>query len=152
MEDYLEVIALLKHKRGIVKVTDISQMMRVKKPSVTGALNMLSRYNLVVHEPYGYVELTLEGAKIARETQKRHNLLTKFLGEVLKIDLRIAEQDACKIEHSISTQTFEKLTKFIKFVETCPEGTRPQWLKSFDQYYETGCRFNCKTHIVKSKK
>ncbi len=152
MEDYLETIALLKKNKGIVKVSDIGKMMNVKKPSVTEALNLLSNYNLVVHERYGHVELTPEGKKAAKEVQKRHDLLTKFLGEVLKIDSRVAAEDACKMEHSLSSQTFKKLTKFIEFIETCPDGNRPDWLKSFDYYYKSGRRRTCKIRKLKRER
>lgn len=152
MEDYLETIALLKKNKGIVKVSDIGKMMKVKKPSVTEALNLLSNYNLVAHERYGHVELTSEGKKVAKEVQARHDVLTKFLGEVLKIDSRVAAEDACKMEHSLSPQTFKKLTKFIEFIEACPDGDRPDWLKSFDYYYKSGRRRPCKIRKLKRER
>ena len=151
MEDYLECIAAVKKDRGVVRVKDVSQTIGVRASSVTVALNVLSRKGLVVHERYGYVELTPEGENVAEDVQKRHDMLTKFLSEILKIDARVAEEDACKIEHSISYQTFSKLTKFIEFVETCPESKRPDWLESFDYYSKTGKRRKCKTRKLKEK-
>jgi len=151
MEDYLEAIALLKKNHGVARVKDISRSLNVKKPSVTGALNILAKDGFVVHERYGYVDLTLEGERLARGVQKRHDILTKFLIEILNINSRIAAEDACKMEHSVSPQTFEKLTKFIEFVETSPDGKRPIWLKGFDYYLKTGKRRRCKLRRIKQK-
>jgi len=114
MEDYLEAIALLKKNKGVARVKDISRLMHVKIPSATGALSALSKNGLVIHERYGYVDLTPEGEKIANIVQNRHDTLIKFLTEILNIDSKVADEDACKMEHSISPQTFKELTKFIK--------------------------------------
>ena len=151
MEDYLEAIALLKKEKGIARVRDISRLLSVEASSVNSALNNLSENGLVIHERYGYVELTAEGEKLAEGIQKKHEILLKFLTEVLNIDPRIAGEDACKMEHSISPQTFKKLTKFIEFVETCPDNDRPDWLKSFDHYFKTGKRLRCKIRQLKQK-
>ncbi|MDO9542692.1 MAG: metal-dependent transcriptional regulator, partial [Kiritimatiellia bacterium] len=144
MEDYLEAVAAIKKEKGVARVRDIGRLLNVKKPSVTSALNTLSRAGLVLHERYGYVELTPEGQKIASGVQSRHNILVKFLTNILSIAPRIAAEDACRLEHSISPLTLGKLTKFIAFVETCPDHNRPDWLKSFDHYFKTGKRLRCK--------
>jgi len=151
MEDYLEVIALLKREKTVARVRDISRLMKVKTPSVTAALSTLSKDGFVVHERYGYVDLTQDGEKLAQSVQERHDMLTKFLVTVLKIDSKIAVEDACKMEHTMSPQTFQKLTKFIEFVETCPDHDRPDWLKSFDHYFKTGKRLKCKIRQIKLK-
>ena len=151
MEDYLETIALLKKNQSVARVKDISRLLGVKKPSVTGALNILAKDGLVVHERYGYVDLTLEGQKIARGVQRRHDIFTKFLVEILGINSKIAAEDACKMEHSISPHSFEKLTKFIEFVEESPDNTKPEWLKGLDYYLKTGRRRSCKLRQIKGK-
>jgi len=151
MEDYLEAIAALKKKDGVARVRDISRLLNVEPPSVASALNNLSQGGLVIHERYGYVELTPEGERLAEGVQKKHEMLVKFLTEILNLDSKIAAEDACKMEHSISPQTFQKLTKFIEFVETSPDGQRPVWLKGFDYYYKTGKRRICKARQVKQK-
>ena len=151
MEDYLEAIVLLKNDKGVARVKDIGGMMSVKKPSVTGALSALAKGGFVVHERYGYVDLTRQGEKIAKAIQRRHDLLTKFLVEILNIDSQIAAEDACKMEHAISPQTLKKLTKFIEFVKTCSYGNRPDWLESFDYYFKTGRRRKCKRRAIKAK-
>lgn len=151
MEDYLEAIVVLKKEKGVARVRDISRLMNVRNPSVTAALTNLSKSNLVVHERYGYVELTPEGEKLAESVQKKHEILLKFLTEVFNVDPKIAVIDACKMEHTISPETFKKITKFIDFIETSPDNERPIWLKGFDYYFRTGKRPKCKIRQIKRK-
>ena len=118
MEDYLEAISTLNQKKNYVRVKDIAKEMKVRMPSVTGALKTLTERNLVRHEKYEYVELTEEGTKIAEEIKRRHNLISKFLTHILKIDPEIAEKDACKIEHSVSPITVERLIKLVESMDS----------------------------------
>ena len=119
MEDYLEVIADLQKKNGIARVRDIGAQMKVKNSSVNAALNSLTESGYAVHEKYGYVELTNKGKKIASAVKKKHDLLFKFLVDILKIDKKTAEEDACKMEHTISQKTYDRIVEFIKYVEKC---------------------------------
>ena len=151
MEDYLEAINSLEEKNEVARVSDISRLLDVKKSSVTAALNHLSKHKLVVHDRYSYTRLTSEGKRLAEGIQRRHSMLLKFLTEILDVDPGIAVEDACGMEHSVSPQTLEKLTKFIGFVETCPVHDRPDWLKSFDHYFKTGKRLRCKVREMKGQ-
>jgi len=139
MEDYLEAIANLSEEETGVRVTQISNRLGVKKPSVTAALHRLSEDGLVKHKRYGLVELTREGRMIAEEVMRRHEVLFRFLSEVLDIDGEIAQEDACRMEHSLSPTSLEKLAKFVEFVMTCPKG-EPVWHKGFKYYFEHGER------------
>ena len=152
MEDYLEAIAALKKQNDVARVRDIGRLLDVKSSSVNAALRTLSRKGLVRHEKYGYVNLTPTGEEIACNVQGKHDLLLKFLSEILNINENEALQDACKMEHAISPKTFDRLTKFIKFVETGLNGGRPQWLKSFKYYLKTGKKLSCKMRQVALKK
>ncbi|MEW6377962.1 MAG: metal-dependent transcriptional regulator, partial [Thermodesulfobacteriota bacterium] len=118
VEDYIEAILNLERQRKAVGVKDIAKSMKVKLPTVTSMLNTLIQKGLIRHEKYEYVGLTEKGLKEAKEVQRRHDTLSKFLTEILNIDSSIAEVDACKMEHSISPETSEKFIKFIEFVET----------------------------------
>jgi DtxR family transcriptional regulator, Mn-dependent transcriptional regulator len=118
MEDYLEAISKLQREKNYVRVKDIAKEMMVKMPSVTGALKALTDRNLVRHEKYEYVELTEDGIKIADEIKRRHDLISKFLTHILKIDPEIAEKDACKIEHSVSPITVERLIKLVESMDS----------------------------------
>ncbi len=139
LEDYLEAIWILGLKRRVVRVRDIIKFLNVKSSSVVGALKALSDRDLVVHERYGYVELTQKGVAVAKEIYERHKMLSKFLHEILGVDPKVAAEDACRMEHHISKETLERLTKFIEFIETCPEG-EPLWLSSFHYFAKHGVR------------
>jgi len=151
MEDYLEAIAFLREKNKVARVRDISGFLNVKASSVSSALGNLSKNNLVIHERYGYVQLTPAGKRLAKDIAGKHRILIKFLTKILDINHKIAIGDACKMEHSISPQTFEKLTKFIEFIETSPAAGRPDWLKGFDYYLKTGKRQKCGIRKLKQK-
>lgn len=147
MEDYLESIIMLREGKEAVRVSQMSKALGVKMPSVTCALRKLSRQGLVEHQRYGRVQLTPEGEKIARDVFHRHEALRRFLAEILNVDPETAEVDACKMEHSISPVTQEKLAKFIEFVLSRPE-VQPEWLKMFERYVDYGeipeeCKTRC---------
>ncbi len=122
MEDYLEAIAMLCGGRRAARVSEISRRLRVKMPSVTSAVKKLSEQGLVVHERYGYVELTAEGDRVAEDVIRRHKALSRFFAEALDINQEVAEEDACKMEHVISPLSLERVIKFIEFIEACPLG------------------------------
>ena len=113
MEDYLEAIMLLEQNEQTATVTSISRFLEVKKPSVTAALSKLTERNLVEHQRYGSVGLTIEGSRAARDVYRRHTTLRNFLTDVLGVDPRTAEKDACKLEHSLSPASMDKLTRFM---------------------------------------
>ncbi len=117
MEDYLEAILQLKQVNGVARVGEIASKLNVKSSSVNSALKYLRDQNLVVHEKYGYVGLTKEGEKTAADVKSKHDILFRFLTEFLMLDPKDAEKEACCIEHSISAETFERLTKFFQFLE-----------------------------------
>jgi len=118
MQDYLEAIGQLGSEEQVVRVKNIARQMNVKMPSVTEALKTLARDGLIRHEKYGYVELTQKGGNIAEEIYSRHQTLFKFLNEILRIDPRIADEDACRMEHTISSTALKKLIEFIKTLES----------------------------------
>ena len=122
MEDYLEAIAQLGQRSRAVRVKQLSDKLGVKMPSVTSALKKLSEQALVEHERYGHIKLTAAGRKLARDVIGRHEALTRFFGHALGIDRKTAEEDACKIEHVISPVSMERLTKFVEFIQACPQG------------------------------
>lgn len=140
LEDYLESICILEQKNRVVRVKDISKMLKVSMPSVHQALHILMESGLVDHKNYGYVELTVKGRSTGEEIYSRHVLLLRFFDEILDVPRKIAEEDACRIEHNISQETLDRLVAFINFVETCPQPDGPDWLKSFKHFFKTGKR------------
>ena len=152
MEDYLEAVAMLRGKGKVVKVSQISRKLKVKMPSVTSALKKLSEQGLVEHEKYGHIKLTLEGNKVAEEVLRRHKALTRFLTEALGIDQETAEEDACKMEHFISSLSMERLAKFVEFIGACPLG-RANFPSRYEYYLEHGeLPQGCSNRVVKERK
>lgn len=139
MEDYLEAIAQLREEEAEVRVTQISKRLGVKKPSVTAALHKLSEDGLVKHQKYGHVELTGKGREIAEEVMRRHDVLFRFLSEVLGVDGETAHEDACRVEHALGPTSLQRLATFVEFVLTCPRG-EPMWQRQFNYYVEHGER------------
>ncbi|HEY8343603.1 MAG TPA: metal-dependent transcriptional regulator [Bacillota bacterium] len=112
LEDYLEVILDLKEQNESIRVTDLAERMNVAKSSVNQAVTKLVELELLEHEKYGPLELTELGMKKAQKVRERHQMLTRFFVEVLKIDPETAEKDACGMEHFISPVTMERLIEF----------------------------------------
>jgi DtxR family Mn-dependent transcriptional regulator len=112
MEDYLEVIFNLQEEQKVARVKDVAQRLKVKMPSVTGAMKGLAEKGLVNYERYSYLTLTEAGENIAREIGERHRTFYSFLHEVLGLDPQTAELDACRLEHATSRKTFERLKEF----------------------------------------
>ena len=117
LENYLETIGMLVRENKIARVKDISKKLNVKNSSVNIALNVLADKGLIIHEKYGYVELTPEGQKIADDIQYKEDILLRFFTEILGVDKDIALKDACRMEHTISDETLAKLIFFIGKVD-----------------------------------
>jgi DtxR family Mn-dependent transcriptional regulator len=113
LEDYLEMVSFLADE-GEVRVTDIAARLKVSKPSVLTALKTLEEQGLLEHERYRTVSLTKKGAARAGEIRGRHDLLTLFLRDVVGVDPKIAEDDACKMEHLLSEETLVKMKAMVK--------------------------------------
>ena len=115
-EMYLETILLLSRKSNHVRAIDVGEHMGYSKPSVSRAMSLLKGGNFITVERDGSILLTDAGREIAEKIYERHTLLTKYLVS-LGVDEKIASEDACKIEHNISDESFEAIkrhaTKYI---------------------------------------
>lgn len=110
-EMYLETIYILLQKSPQVHATDVSEYMSFSKPSVSRAIGILKNGGLVSVGPEGHLSLTPEGREIAEKIYARHTLLRGLLIS-LGVEEKTAAQDACKIEHDISDESFEAIKKF----------------------------------------
>jgi len=113
-EDYLEAVLALSQEHEKVRTTDVALRLGVSKPSVNRAMKVLASEGYVNQETYGDIHLTEKGRLKASQVYFRHKILTSFLKDVLGVDAVIAEQDACLIEHDISSETMEKLASFLR--------------------------------------
>ena len=107
-EDYLEAILILSQKGNSVRSVDIASMLSVSKPSVSHAMKLLREDGYIAMDRYGTVTLLDKGAEIANRVYERHTILTKML-ESLGVPSDIAKTDACKMEHDISDESFERI-------------------------------------------
>lgn len=109
-EMYLETILILSKKNPNVRAIDIGEYMGYSKPSVSRAMSILKSGGYVSVDPVGHITLTDSGLEIAEKIYERHTMLTKFLTR-LGVDEKTASEDACKIEHVISDESFEAIKK-----------------------------------------
>lgn len=112
LEDYLETIYILHNRLPVVRSVDIAAEMNFSKPSVSVAMKNLRTKNLIVISNEGYISLTPEGQSIAEKVYERHTLFTQWLVK-LGVDPSVAAEDACKMEHDISAESFDAIKKFI---------------------------------------
>lgn len=110
-EMYLESIALLKETKGFVRAIDVCEYMGFSKPSVSRAMGLLRDGGYITISRVGGIELTELGVEVARKIYERHVLLTSIL-KAIGVSDTVASEDACKIEHVISDETFEKLKEY----------------------------------------
>lgn len=111
-EDYLESMVILKEKNGYIRSVDIAEYLGVTKPSVSNAMKRLREENYIEMNRSGFITLTEKGMEIADKIYTRHKKLTDFF-KALGVDPQVAEDDACKIEHDISDETFDAICSHI---------------------------------------
>lgn len=107
-ENYLETILMLSKERGIVRSVDIAAALDFSKPSVSVAMKNLRERGYITVDADGSVSLTPSGREIAESVYERHRILTECL-VALGVDEKVALDDACRIEHVISEQSFKKI-------------------------------------------
>ena len=108
---YLETIYLLSKKIGKVRSLDVAEYMGFSKPSVSRAVGLLKNGMYITSDSEGYLCLTDAGMELAQKIYERHTLITKFLCS-LGVDNDTASQDACKMEHHISEETFLAIKRY----------------------------------------
>ena len=114
-EDYLEAMLMLKEKYGYIRSTDVAVLLGVTKPSVSYATKRLRENGYITMDKDGLISLTDTGFEIAQRMYTRHKLLTEFFVR-LGVDEKIAREDACKIEHDISRESFDAIRAHVKKV------------------------------------
>ncbi len=115
-ENYLETILILKEKFGYVRSIDIARELNVSKPSVSRAVSVLKNDGYISFDQNGMIVLTDEGIKVASKIYERHNIITKHLIS-LGVSEEVASTDACKIEHVLSDETFEKIKNIVDTIK-----------------------------------
>lgn len=113
-EDYLETILILHKNTGFVRSIDIANELGYSKPSISRAVGILKSDGYITVEPNGQIVLTDSGMAKAEQVYERHLMLRKFLTDILGVSTENSEQDACRMEHILSDETYEKLKGFVE--------------------------------------
>jgi len=117
LEDYLETIQRLEQAKGVARVRDIAAELAVHKSTVTAALRSLATKGLVTYSPYEIARLTAAGQSMAAEIAHKHYGIRKFLTDVLMIDAKAADRNACRMEHVMDREVTERLAAFAQLVD-----------------------------------
>lgn len=112
-ENYLETILILSRRLGQVRSIDIATELNFSKPSVSVAMKNLRLNGYIIMSNEGYIALTEAGRSIAEMIYERHTLLSSWL-ESLGVDPQVAVEDACRIEHVISAESFDAIKQHVR--------------------------------------
>ena len=112
-EDYLEAILILRERQGMVRSIDVVHQLELTKPSVSVAMKRFRENGYIEMDSDGFITLLPPGEEIAQRIYNRHKLLTRFL-TALGVSEETAAADACKMEHDLSDETFEKIVAHAK--------------------------------------
>lgn len=107
-EDYLEAVLILQKKQGMVRSIDLARHMGFSKPSISHAVGVLKNGGFLTVDEDGFLHLTAIGQEVAEKIYERHRFFTEQL-VAAGVDLETAEQEACRMEHVISEDSFQKL-------------------------------------------
>lgn len=112
-EDYLEAILILQKRGGSVRNVELANFMGYAKPSITHAIKALKKHGLIKKTENGEILFTEEGNKIAPQIYERHCFFHDFLCEA-GVDEQTAQQEACRMEHTVTEESFQKLKECYK--------------------------------------
>lgn len=119
-ENYLKATYIIKRRKGYVRNDMLSKYMHFSKPSISIAMRELCKGGYVIRDVDGNIELTHRGEEIAKQLYDRYLVLKEFL-EMIGVDPKIAARDACKLEHSISQESYQKLKQLKLSFSYTPE-------------------------------
>ncbi|NLG23894.1 MAG: metal-dependent transcriptional regulator [Clostridiales bacterium] len=108
-ENYLETILILSRQLTTVRSIDVANELGYAKPSISRAMSILRKNGYLEMDRHGALTLTEAGLEKAKAIYERHQVIARFLAEALGVDQSVAERDACRIEHVLSEETFERI-------------------------------------------
>jgi len=154
LEDYIEAIYQICQDKPMAHANRIAEHLGVGKSSVSWALNQLSKKGLINYAPYEAITLTEKGRKFGRRVALRHQAIKGFLVDVLAINDKIAEANACRMEHVLDKEVLLRMKQFESFLENCPRAGR-EWMKGFGVFCQQGrlqencsqCISECINHL-----
>ncbi len=132
-EDYLEAIFRLIAEKGAARVRDIADALSVHKSTVSWTLKGLAEKGLVNYSRYEITTLTTLGEKIAKDVHRRHEVIGRFLTEILGVGDEAAQANACRMEHVVDPEVMERLSLLVDYVDRSPAGVG-DWIRGFQEY------------------
>lgn len=127
LEDYIETIYMSSLAGISLKGAELARKLNISRASVSEALSKLMSLGLIEYKPYGSIKLTLKGEEKAKAVYSKHGLLKKFFENVLQVPENEASENACKIEHIISENILNRMSKLNDYCKSHPE-----FIKIFD--------------------
>ncbi len=134
-EQYIETIDDVQREKGYAKVKDVATALDVGLPTVTEMFGKLDEAGLINYQKWSGVTLTEAGQELTDQLRAKHSTLRELL-TILGVPAEVADVDACAMEHNVSRETVDRLTRFVDFVHVPESG--PVWLQHFREYYTTG--------------
>ena len=146
IEDYVELVYDLQKSKKRVHTNDVATALNINPASVTEIFQKLSEEGYINYEKYSGSTLTKKGKNLAINTKKKHDKLMEFL-ILLGVDEKIAEHDACEMEHILHKSTMETVIKFVEVIKHC--GVTPFWLERLQEYVKTNKLADCPPDLAK---
>jgi len=151
LEDYLEAIYNLTAETEEIRSKEIAAKLRVARPSVTGALRALKEKGFVHYQPYRSISLTSRGRTAAKQVVRKHDVLSSFFTDVLGIEAELAQQVACRAEHSLGSEVIDRLLSFIEFVNrSASDGY--DIARRFKRFHKKGARAGKRRSEARTRK
>ena len=123
LEDYLEAIYILEMKNKVARITDIANLLKIKKSSVSKALKILAEKELIIYQPYKFITLKPKGIIFAQKILNKHNALKLFCENILLLSEEDSDFIACEMEHFISCKNLQHFLNLIDFFKENPKIT-----------------------------
>jgi Mn-dependent DtxR family transcriptional regulator len=123
-ERYLDVIYEIEAEMGEVRVKDIAAALGVSYPSVSEMVDRLVSEGLATHDKYQNISLTAKGRRIGKGLDEKHEVIKRFFTNVLGVDEKVADKDACEIEHVISDESLVRLVRYLGSIPEAKGGRR----------------------------
>ena len=122
LEDYLESIYQLIREKSFARIKDIAEARGVRSASVSPAMRRLDEMGLITYRHREYISLTPSGEREARRIYAKHQILTRFFEEILRMSRKAAVENACAMEHSLTPEGMDHMVRLLEFLRACPEG------------------------------
>ncbi|MFO7976422.1 MAG: metal-dependent transcriptional regulator [Candidatus Hydrogenedentota bacterium] len=137
LEDYLWAIYYIERKQKVARPKDIVEAKNVASSTVTAALQSLAEKGMINYEPYELITLTKEGREKAEQLAIRHNVVRRFLEDVLGLEAVQAETTTCDMEHALDREVLERFVCFVAFIQRHTD-TGVKWLDAFRHFLQEG--------------